>query len=212
MGRKQQTIDMVEVMVGARKAFVPQISEPEVIKEMGNIPDDRMVVVRNGGKRRICKDGQAIRVQRGDIFSYMPVYEPGNQNIRLQLEVYALRIAYPEVTYDEDNFLWVCVHDFDLPPGLNKKISDLLIEVPPNYPFGPPTNFFLDQTVRTLEGKTLEHYYPDRSHNKYYDKGWAWFCVHIKSWKVKADIAESDSLLTAVDLAYLTLQEMVNQN
>lgn len=212
MGKKQETIDMVEVMVGARKVLVPSTIQPQTVREIADIPDDRMLVIQDHGQRQICKEGTPIRVKKGDIFNDIPRYEAGNENIRLQTEVHALRIAYPNVTYDQDNLLWVCVNGFDLPSGLNKRTSDLLIEVPPNYPFGPPQNFFLDRTVKTLSGNSLGHYYPDRANNKYYDKGWAWFCVHIKSWKVKADIAASDSLLTAVDLAYLTLQQMASQN
>ncbi len=210
MGTKKETINMVEVMVGARKVFVPRISEPEIIRERGNIPDDRMLVVQNDSDRRICKPGQPMEVLEGDIFSTMPVYEPGNQNTRFQTEVDALRMAYPDVSYDKDNHFWVYIKGFDLPPGLNKKSSDLLIEVPRNYPFGPPKNFFLDRTIKTRRGRSIEHYYPNQQYNKYLDKGWAWFSLHIKTWKVKAEIAESDSLLTAVDLAYLTLQDIAN--
>ncbi len=208
MGRKRETIDMVEVMVGPRKAFVPRDPYPEEIRECGKVEDDRMLVVQRDGFRQICKEGEPIRVREGDIFTPMPVYEPGNRNTRFEQEVRALRTAYPDMLYDTNNFFWVCIHAFDLPPGLNKKQSDLLIEVPPNYPFGPPKNFFTDRTITTRRGYPIEHYYPNKEYNKYYDQGWAWFCVHIKSWKVKAGIAESDSLLTAADLAYLALQDI----
>lgn len=213
MGKRQETIEMVELRVGGRNVFMPKTMTPAAeIKRKGGVAEDRFLVVQNGNSRQIVRDSDMIMIQPGDTFSDIPYYENGSQNYRLMMEVYALGIAYPQVTYDKDNFLWVCIPDFDLPPGFNKRQSKLLIELNGKYPFTPPKNFFLDRTVKTQQGENIAHYYPDRSYNKYYDKGWAWFCVHIKSWKVRDDIMQSDNLLTAADLAYLTLQDLIRNN
>jgi hypothetical protein len=212
MGR-QEPIDMVEVRVGRKKIFMPKTMTPgDEIRRKGGIPSDRCLVVQSGDRREIVRDTDLIEVRPGLTFDDIPRYEAGSQNYRLMTEVYALRMAYPRVTYDEDRFLWVCIHDFDLPPGFNKKQGELLIELNANYPFTPPKNFFLDRTVKTGRGESIEHYYPDEQYNKYHDRGWAWFCVHIKTWKVRGDIMQSDNLLTAADLAYLTLQDVITNN
>jgi hypothetical protein len=212
MGRRE-AIDMVEVRVGGRNVFMPKTMTPgDEIKRKGGIAPDRSLVVQNGNRREIVRDTHLIRIRPGLTFDDIPRYEAGSQNYRLMTEVYALGMAYSQVTYDKDSFLWVCIHDFELPPGFNKKQSELLIELNANYPFTPPKNFFLDRTVRTRRGENIEHYYPDEQYNKYHGKGWAWFCVHIKSWKVRGDIMQSDNLLTAADLAYLNLQDLITNN
>lgn len=143
-------------------------------------------------------------------FHDIPEYVVGGEEERILLEVALLEQAFSAVDYDSERFLWVCIHDFKLPRGFNKDTSGLLIELPRNYPFSPPTNCFLDRSIRTGDGRWIrDHYFPDRSYNKYYDKGWAWFCFHIKNWKVKEDVMKSDNLLTCVDIAYLTLEKLL---
>jgi len=210
MGRKQETIDTVEIMVGGRRTFVPQTLTVGDLKIAGNIPLDRSLVAQSGSRRLILRDSQLIKPETGDIFNDIPPYIRGSNEERFQLEIYLLEQVFGSIEYDHDNRLWVYIPNFNIPPGYNKNTSKLLIELSRNYPFSPPTNFFLDRTIGTRNGKSIEHYYPDRSSNKYYDKGWAWFSVHIQRWKVKDDIMRSDNLLTSVDIAYLTLQDLVN--
>jgi hypothetical protein len=143
-------------------------------------------------------------------FYDIPSYEVSGQEERTLLEIALLRQAFNQVEYDSEKLLWVCIHDFQLPKGFNKDTSGLLIELPKNYPFSPPINCFLDRSIRTSDGRSIrDHYFPDRSYNKYYDKGWAWFCFHIKNWKLREDIIQSDNLLTCVDIAYLTLENLL---
>ena len=210
MGRKQETIDTVEIMVGGRKTFVPQTLTVGDLKIAGNIPLDRSLVAQSGNRRLILRDSQLIKPETGDIFNDIPPYVAGTNEERFQLEIYLLEQVFGSIKYDQDNHLWVCIPNFALPKGYNKKKSELLIELPTHYPFSPPTNFFLDRTITTGNGNNIEHYYPNREQNKYHEKNWAWFCVHIQKWKVKDDIMRSDNLLTSVDIAYLTLQDLVN--
>ena len=210
MGKKQETVNMVEVMVGGRKTFVPQHLTVGDLKIAGNIPLDRSLIAQSGNRRLILRDSEVIKPETGDIFSDIPPYIRGSNEERFLLEVYLLEQIFGSIKYDQEDRLWVCIPNFDLPQGYNKKTSQLLIELPAHYPFNPPRNFFLDRTIGTRNGKDIEHYYPNSEQNKYYDKGWAWFSVHIQRWKVKDDIMRSDNLLTSVDIAYLTLQDLVN--
>ena len=211
MGKKQDTIDMVEVMVCGRKKFVPDSLIPvRDFKKMTNLPGTRQVVAQEGDQRIVLRDTDMIRPRNGNRFYDAPEYDAGSDEQRFLLEIFLLEKVYGKIKYDQDNHLWVCIPDFELPKGYNKKTSELLIELPAHYPFSPPTNFFMDRTITTRNGKTIEHYYPDREQNKYYDRGWGWFCVHIRNWKVKEDIMQSDNLLTSADIAYLTLESLIN--
>lgn len=130
---------------------------------------------------------------------------------RIFAEIYLLRKLYEEVEYDGDDFRWVYIPYFDLPEGFNAKDGELLIELPKNYPFSPPQNFFLHKDIKTFEGYSIDHYYPKPSMSKYHDKGWAWFCIHIKKWRATEDIMQSDNLLTCVDLVYINLTELLEE-
>jgi len=132
-----------------------------------------------------------------------------SQRSRIEAEVAMLESVYRDVEYDRDHLRWVCAWDFALPPGYNKARSGLLIELPLMYPLICPCNFFLDRTVKTSSGRDIEHYYPNENQNKYRDSGWAWFSVHIESWRVISDVLQSDNLLTAADVAYLALNNLV---
>lgn len=225
--KETEVIDMVPVIVAGKKVMVPKNLKPGDLKTIANIPANRSLVIKRGETRKLIKDSNRITVQEGDHFSDIPDYtvQEGNhfsdipnypvssEEERILLEILLLNHVFDEIEYDSDNFLWVCIHDFRLPEGFNKDGGELLIELPPNYPFSPPKNCFLDRTVRTSGGKEIrEHYYPNESYNKYYEKGWAWFCFHITSWKAKEDVMESDNLLTFVDLAHLALAELAREN
>ncbi len=211
--KETEVIDMVPVIVAGKKVMVPKNLKVGDLKKAGQIPEDRSLVLQRGETKKVVKDSDKLKVEQDDIFSDIPQYEVGNQDERILLEVSLLRNAFNEVEYDSERLLWVCIHDFKLPQGFNKGKTGLLIELPKNYPFCPPKNCFLDKTIKTALGKEIrEHYYPDKLYNKYYDKGWAWFCIHIKSWKIRDDVMESDNLLTSIDIAYLTLENLVKNS
>lgn len=134
-----------------------------------------------------------------------------NRNERVFAEVYLLRKIYKEVDYDGEDFSWVYIPEFELPKGFNEQVGELLIEIPLNYPFAPPENFFLHKGIKTFEGYSIDHYYPRKSMSKYYEKGWAWFCIHIDKWKAVDDIMRSDNLITCFHLVYITLSELLEE-
>ena len=210
MGKKQKVIDTVEIMVGGKKTFVPDSLIPvRDFRKITNLPA-RPIVAQEGNERVILRDTDMIRPSNGSQYYDIPDYDAGSDEERFLLEIFLLEKVYGRIKFDQDNHLWVCIPDFQLPKGYNKKRSELLIELPAHYPFSPPTNFFLDRTITTRNGNTIEHYYPNSEQNKHYDRGWAWFCVHIRNWKVKEDIMQSDNMLTSADIAYLTLESLIN--
>lgn len=120
------------------------------------------------------------------------------------VEVELLRLRYGQVGFD-DVAKWVHILRFDLPKGWDRKTTGLLIEIPPAYPSTPPYDFFIDQRIRTKEGRTPKHYYQD---SKYKEQGWAWLCLHIQSWRPHPNVVDGDSLLTVTECIYTQLTEL----
>ena len=120
------------------------------------------------------------------------------------LEVELLRLRYGQVDSD-DLVKWVHILRFDLPRGWDRKTSGLLIEIPPVYPSTPPYDFFIDQKIRTKDGREPGHYYPDCRHKK---EGWAWLCLHIRNWRSHPNVVDGDNLLTVTECIYTQLTEL----
>lgn len=133
------------------------------------------------------------------------------RNQRILAEIFLLKKVYEEVDYDSEDLRWVHIPCYDLPQGFNEPTGELLVELPKNYPFSPPKNFFLHRDIKTFEGYSIDHYYSNATMSKYYEKGWAWFCIHILQWKTADDIMQSDNLLTCIDLVYMTLSELLEE-
>ncbi|MEI9475060.1 MAG: E2/UBC family protein [Deltaproteobacteria bacterium] len=129
----------------------------------------------------------------------------------IRAEAYLLTRRFRQVEFDPDDYLWVHIRDFDLPPGFNKRQSGLLIELDATYPFTAPKNCFIDRDIRTSSGESIDHYFPESSQNKFFSKGWAWLSLHIDNWKPNANIIGGDNLLRFCDILYLTLEGLTKQ-
>jgi hypothetical protein len=113
---------------------------------------------------------------------------------------------FGSVRYDPDDLTWVIVENFDLPPKFNTNSSELVIELNNKYPLLPPKDFYLEKGLR-IEGQEPKHYYETGYENKRFcEQGYAWYCLHIKSWKPDPySMVEGDNLLTAVQAVYSAL-------
>ena len=129
----------------------------------------------------------------------------------IRAEAYLLTRRFHQVEFDPDDYLWFVIHDFDFPPGFNKKQSRLLIELDSTYPFTPPKGAYLDRNVRTSAGEAIAHYFPGSDQNKFFSKGWAWLCVHVEGWRPNANIVKGDNLLKFCDIVYVTLEDLGKQ-
>ena len=81
------------------------------------------------------------------------------------------------LNWDYEDYTWVQILNFRLPPGWSKSCVPLLIEIPPTYPEALPRDvgFYTEKGLRDRNGFTTDHYFEEnRSLNKYTDKNWAW--------------------------------------
>ena len=100
-----------------------------------------------------------------------------------------------------DDYRWVEVHNFVLPPGFNSSAIDVLVDIPEGYPADPPgvepSRIFLPTHLR-YRGRMIKHFHtgitPGWGH-------WAWFCYRWIKWN-----PHKDNLVTFIDMvrAHLT--------
>ena len=125
---------------------------------------------------------------------------------RILQEVLLLGMAFGEVSYDSNGYLWVHVRRFPLPPRWSQVSTELLIELPAAYPQVGPDGFYLDSGLRDPRRRSPNHYFEEQGrNNRYAHLGWAWFCPHQEpltsgGWRATADIMKGDNLVKYVEL------------
>jgi len=93
------------------------------------------------------------------------------------------------------NSEWILFRRFQLPPGWNRTVIEILVEVPPAYPQTPPDNFYVTEGLRTASGGTPGNY---SEGVEKYGKRWAQFSYHVQDWSPSSDLLDGHNLLTFV--------------
>ncbi len=129
---------------------------------------------------------------------------------RVYEEVVQIARRYQTVDYDEEEGTWVCIPEFPMPKGWNKVATALMFELPSNYPHMPPDGFYIDQHMKKYGSLMIPYFENNNRHNRYADRGWAWFCLHLNkhAWRPKTNILAGDSLLTLASTAYVALEKV----
>lgn len=108
---------------------------------------------------------------------------PTNPTI-LEDHLRALSLSY--VLSLSDDARWLVVHEFKLPPGYNKPHTDVLIEIPSDYPLTP-----LGVACRTYVAADLR--YRGQVLHCFYLRDvpgwgrWGWFCYKSIRWDPHVD-------------------------
>ena len=97
---------------------------------------------------------------------------------RRRREVELLRRQYPQVEHGPD-LDWVLFRDFALPPGWNRKSTDLLVLIPPGYPETPPDNFHVLAGLRVESGADPGNYSEGQ---ELLGESWGQFSYHADEW------------------------------
>jgi hypothetical protein len=118
-----------------------------------------------------------------------------------------LSAHFGPVQFDPDDLTWVLVERFNLPSNFNRDYTELIIELNKKYPLLPPQDFYLRKGL-LRKGDELRHYYETGFESKRFRKeGYAWYCLHIKSWKPDPySMVKGDNLLTAAEAVYKALR------
>ena len=119
-------------------------------------------------------------------------------NPRLERELSDLSRAFP--LWIADDFAFVIVSKLRLPAEYNKSCTDLLIELPPDYPVCPPglgnNRVYVDPNLR-YRNRILQDLHPGNT-ARFATPGfgpWAWFCYERIEWW-----PDRDDLITFVEM------------
>ncbi|HUX00694.1 MAG: E2/UBC family protein [Phycisphaerae bacterium] len=111
-----------------------------------------------------------------------------------------LSVAY-SLTISDD-YRWVIVHDFLVPPGYNWSYIDVLVEIPWDYPCSPlgvgGSHVFVPPDLR-YRGRTLRDLHPEITPGW---GRWAWFCYERVAWDPYRDNLVTFLETVRADLTY----------
>lgn len=97
----------------------------------------------------------------------------------LDRHLQALAVAYPLRV--AENGEWLMVSGFRLPPGHNSASTDMLAEIPADYPISPPgvgSRLYLPRWLR-FRGRKLRDLHENVTPGC---PNWAWFCYQWIQW------------------------------
>lgn len=96
-----------------------------------------------------------------------------------------LKVGYVVIVHE--NYKWFIAKDFKLPPGYNYRLTDILVEIPEDYPCSPPgvgiSHVYLNPKLR-FRGRKLSdlHEYTTPGWGE-----WAWYCFQSIQWDMIRD-------------------------
>ena len=79
-----------------------------------------------------------------------------------------------------EDYSILIIRDFQLPPGFNRKITPVWIEIPKDYPESPPG--VGDSRVYVPKGLEFRGRIPNDYHPHKGPRGWAWWCYESIDW------------------------------
>ncbi|MGD1020127.1 MAG: E2/UBC family protein [Verrucomicrobiia bacterium] len=109
---------------------------------------------------------------------------------RLERDLLNLSRAFPLQV--DDGYAFVLVSGLKLPPGYNRPSTDMLLELPADYPICPPgvggSYVYLPPALR-FHGRRLDDLHEDHLPTFYPAKvgSWAWFCYEYVAWSPHRD-------------------------
>lgn len=113
---------------------------------------------------------------------------------RRKEEVDLLGKKYGEVEQGP-NLDWVLFKAFPVPPGWSVASTELLVMIPPGYPFTPPDNFYVPVGFRLASGATPGNYSEGTTQ---VGRQWGQFSFHIQAgdWQASPEVLDGHNLLT----------------
>lgn len=104
---------------------------------------------------------------------------------QLQCEAQQLQTDGNKITLGQENgVITLVLHEYQLPPGYNKKTTDLLLRIPESYPNGQPDMFWVDEDLTLSNGAVPKKGEVFEAH---VGKKWRRISWHPAKWNPGAD-------------------------
>jgi hypothetical protein len=108
---------------------------------------------------------------------------------------YLAERAADNAVVPESNMTCVVLRSFSLPPGLDRKESDLLLRISPGYPDVPPDMWWFDPPVRRADGQPIPA--TDVVEN-YLGRSWQRWSRHLEAGQWRSGIDGLESFLAII--------------
>lgn len=115
-----------------------------------------------------------------------------------------LKEKYPGLIHGQD-YDWVMIPDFCLPPGYNRVSTKLLFLIPAAYPHAAPDCFYVEPGLRLSNGNMPANYNEEMSVPV--EGRWGYFSWHAETWLAADEINNGDNFLTFLRAVNLRLRE-----
>lgn len=124
---------------------------------------------------------------------------------RLAQEAALLRKVYPAAVVDADALV-VILPAYELPPGWTHHTTDVLFQIPVNYPAGQPDNICVRPDLGLAHGAAPGNCQGLQTHA---GRPWLQFSYHMEpgDWQPKADPASGSNLVDYLSGALTRFQE-----
>ena len=114
----------------------------------------------------------------------------------IMANILLLRDEFGRVDWD-DELEWILIHRFPLPERrFNKATTAVLLRLPGEYINNPDGfDFYIDQDIRAVDGRQVNHIFADCGYNDLYEEGYAKCSFHIKTFKADPVTGEGMDLM-----------------
>lgn len=178
--------------------------DSDILRMAAKIPSDRPLILQMpDGSNKIINPGEKVKVAPEQHFTDAPAHKRGttsakkardeqtswslSENTSRRLEEHLKALSRHYVLSIDDDCRFIIVNRVRLPPGYNAEETDVLIELPEDYPLSPPgigENYVFVPASLRFRGCRLKDIHPDVTPT-YSTKGrtpWAWWCYEDIRW------------------------------
>ena len=114
-----------------------------------------------------------------------------------------LRRLYGAISYDEQSFSWIKIHNFKLPPFYNQIYTSLLITTPcENIENYSSYDFYINKGLKRKGSRAVNHIFDEAGYNNLSHKNYARLSLHLDSFKPSLDLINGENIVDICQVVY----------
>lgn len=173
----------------------------EEIAELGGWDVSQgVVLIDKDNNETTLKPGQIVELKPGMGFSKKITFKRGDTAVthRIAEEVALLRTRFKDLEYKETG-QWVRVGGFPFPAGWACPKSDVVFQVPIQYPGNPPYGFYVRSPLR-YNGAMPKNYQEPANNRPPFEGEWGFFswAAQDGEWRATTDLVNGANLLNVL--------------